>query len=147
MFGWSPRNLCLIIAIGGLVGGVAGCSKAREDHAFDVYGKTALAQPVDRVQEVTHKRNGQVTGVDYNADLTFTTEAGESVTATHLGIDQFQLDTLRHGGRLELEYLPRTPATVRFHNWRRQSSGETSGCFLAFVLAGVGFWMLGRQKI
>ena len=144
MFGWSPRSICLLVCIGGLVVGGAGWSKAREDRQFDLYGKTAQTQPIDRVEEVTHKRNGQVTGVDYNADFTFTTETGETVTAPHVGVNQTQLDNLRHGGRLELVYLPRTPTKVRFPGWAPQSSGETWGGFLACILAGAGFWMLGR---
>lgn len=144
MFGWSPRGICLVVCVGGLVVGAAGWSKARDDRAFELYGRKATAQPIDRVEEVTHKRNGQVTGVDYNADFTFTTEAGQTVTATHVGVNQTQLASLRAGARLDLEYLPKTPTKVRFPGWTPQSPGEIWGGFLAFLLAGAGFWMLGR---
>ena len=144
-FGMGVRGFCGLVAVFGLWGAVDNWSQVRDDKAFDKRGKHAFAQPIDHVQETTYKKHGQTTGVSYHADLTFTTEAGQSVTAKSMTVNEAQFDQLRTG-RLELVYLPEKPTKVRFPDWTPASSSTTGGAFLLFLAGAAGFWLAPRKR-
>ena len=143
-FRWSPRGICLVAALIGLLSFVEGFNRSRDDRAFDLYGKHAFAHATDGIEQVTSKRGTQVTGVSYNVDLAFTTEDGQDVTVRHMNLDRDHLDTATGGHKLELVYLPRNPSKVRWPGWEPQSSQTTWGSLLLFLAAGAGFWFLRR---
>ena len=146
MFGWSPRGICLVLAILGLAGFVEGCTKGRDDRAFDLYGKHAMAQPADKIEQITHSRYGKTTRVDYNVDLTFTTDDGQQVTVPHVSLDHDHFDPAMGGYKLDIVYLPKNPSNIRWPGWTPQSSQETWGCFLLFLGAGAGWWFLRKPR-
>ena len=143
---WSPRGICLVLALIGLASFVEGWNRGRDDRAFDLYGKHAMAQPADKVEEVTHKRNGSVTRVDYNVDLTFTTEDGQQVTVPHVSLDHDHFQPAMGGYKLDVVYLPKHPERIRWPGWEPQSSQTTWGSFLLFLAAGGGFWFLRKPR-
>ena len=146
MFGLSLNRICLAAAAIGLIGTAMSCSQRHDDSAFDLYGKKALAEPVDHVQQVTRTRNNYPTEVSYNADLTFKTEEGETVTAKHVQLDQDKLATLRAGGRVELVYLPRKPTKVRFPGWVPEPASSTASLFLVFLVGASASWFLSKRR-
>ena len=146
MFGLSLKRICLAAAAIGLLGTVMSCVQRRDDSAFDLYGKKALADLVNSVEQVTRKRNNYPTEVSYNADLTFKTEDGETVTARHVQLDRDKVDALRAGGRLELVYLPKKPTKVRFPGWVPEPASSVAELFAVFLAGASGFWFLSRRR-
>jgi hypothetical protein len=146
MFGWSPRGICLALAVLGLAGFVEGCVKGHDDRAFNLYGKHAMAQPADKIEQITHKRGNTVTRTDYNVALTFTTEDGQQVTVEHVKLARDQFGPAMGGYKLDIVYLPKNPTTIRWPGWEPQSSQTTWGCFLLFMGAGAGFWFLRKPR-
>ncbi len=141
-----PSDLALSIAAATLFIGVNCFNDGRDDRAFDLYGKTALAQPVSHVRAVPYERGGTVRRIDYSANLTFTTASGETVTARDVRVTGAQRDTLLGGGQLVLQYLPGDPTTVRFPGWAHQSSQTTWTLLLVGVVSSAAFWFLRRHE-
>jgi hypothetical protein len=145
MFGHTSDFL-LGIAAATLWFGLQGVSDARDDAAFTRDARTVLAQPVRHMRAIPYQRGGQVRHIDYDADFTFTTAAGKTVTVWHVPVTEAQHDDLAAGRQLVLQYLPGDPATVRFPGWQPQPPNTRWVLLAVAALASVGFWLVRKRE-
>jgi hypothetical protein len=98
--------------VGALLFGFSAFSAHEREQAFEVRGVMTDALPVKDVTEhATADRNsGAVSHTWASADLSFHTEDGETHTVTR-GLDARQLEAVRSGRLLRVEYLREQPET------------------------------------
>lgn len=126
--------------------GLQGINEARDDAAFTQGARTVLAQPVRHMRAIPYQRGGQVRHIDHDADFTFTTAAGQTLTVWHVPVTQVQYDDLAAGRQLALQYLPGDPSTVRLPGWEPQPPNTRWVLLAVSALAGVGFWLLRKRE-
>jgi hypothetical protein len=107
----TGRVLCMALAILGVLGCLA---KAKDDYRtekdFADHGAVADVLPVDGyLQHYFSSRNSDVKVKSWqSADLSFRTPDGATWTVTR-GLDDDEIETLKGGGALHMQYLPEHP--------------------------------------
>ena len=107
----TGRILYMALAILGVLGCLATASADyRTEKAFADHGAVADVLPVDGyLQHYFASRNSDVKVKSWkSADLSFRTPDGATWTVTH-GLDDDEVETLRSGGTLHMQYLPEHP--------------------------------------
>lgn len=116
------------------------------DDAFTLHGERAIVVPPKTYTEVTHyKKNGALsekkyTGTTYEADITFRTRSGTSVTVANKNVPQEALQKMANGEPIQVEYLPEDPSKVRFFDQPHVSHDVNTKTFIGMILIGV-IWL------
>jgi hypothetical protein len=110
--------------------------------ALDSRGLNVQIEPMERITEVTRKKSNLPVDVSYEGNVTFITEAGQSVTVKrHLSASV--VEKITQGRPVLIRYLPDNPTKARLEG---EKGAGTSDIVIGFVVSVAGFlWF--RKKL
>lgn len=126
----------LILILLGVVYAGYSAKHLMDDRALEQHGKMAVVEPIAQYTQTTHKK-GLSERREYDANVTFKTESGETVTVKKkLSVDL--IEQFASGGRVSIRYLPENPRVTRL-GAEGKMSGVDIGMGLLALIGGV-FW-------
>ena len=119
--------------------GVAG-KNMMDDRALAERGRDAVVLPIEGYTEKTYKRSNRV---EYEADVRFVVESGETVT-THKRLTAELLNRFAQNQPVSIRYLPDNPKVNRIGVEGKAGGADIGIGIVAFVI-GL-FWFLRASK-
>ena len=127
----------LLLIIAGLAYAGFSAKHLLDDRALEQRGKTAVVQPLPEYTQTTTKKFNTPDRVQHSANITFETEAGETITVTK-SLSADLISQLASARPVSIRYLPDNPRVTRLGN-EGKSDGSNIGIGVLMLIIG-GFW-------